>query len=40
MDEQLVGFAELKEDYKCQYIQLEMSNLGHVLVSGRSAILV
>ena len=34
MDEKLTGFAELKEDYKDQYIKLEMSNLGHVLVSG------
>ena len=28
------GTAELKEDYKERTIRLEISNLGHVLVSG------
>ena len=34
MAEKLVGTAELKEDYKDQSICLEVSSLGHVLVSG------
>jgi len=34
MSTNLVGTAELRENYKEQIIKLELTNLGHVLVSG------
>jgi len=34
MSRNLTGTAELRENYKEQMIKLELTNLGHVLVSG------
>jgi len=32
---EMKGTAELKEDYKDQFIKLQISKLGHVLVCGK-----
>lgn len=34
MTEEMAGSAELREDYKDQHITLELTELGHVVVSG------